>query len=146
LRCRRRRPGSDIGVPTRAMNRIDRRARGASVLAANAILLEAALPFLGFGRFPAIMFYNPYRTLTAVKGEYSDAEYNGSVGWTEPVCRARLRHRVFRRMRHRQLGRLDPGGVRTSGTVRRLRHVYWIECGQVPRRESGGIALPRSQR
>jgi len=28
------------------------------------------------GRFPAIMSYNPYRTLTAVKSEYSDVEYN----------------------------------------------------------------------
>jgi len=28
------------------------------------------------GRFPAIMSYNPYRTLTSVKSEYSDEEYN----------------------------------------------------------------------
>jgi uncharacterized protein len=28
------------------------------------------------GRFPAIMSYNPYRTLTAVKGDYSDPDYN----------------------------------------------------------------------
>src|SRR5437879_4855894 len=28
------------------------------------------------GRFPAIMSYNPYRTLTAVKSEYSDVGYN----------------------------------------------------------------------
>jgi uncharacterized protein len=28
------------------------------------------------GRFPAIMAYNPYRTLTSVKSEYCDADYN----------------------------------------------------------------------
>src|SRR5688572_226895 len=28
------------------------------------------------GPCPAIMSYNPYRTLTSVKSEYSDAEYN----------------------------------------------------------------------
>src|SRR5262249_9602697 len=28
------------------------------------------------GRFPAIMSYNPYRTLTQVKDRYSDADYN----------------------------------------------------------------------
>ena len=28
------------------------------------------------GRFPAIMQYNPYRFLTAVKGDYSDTAYN----------------------------------------------------------------------
>ncbi len=28
------------------------------------------------GRFPAIMSYNPYRTLTAVKPDYSETEYN----------------------------------------------------------------------
>ena len=28
------------------------------------------------GRFPAIMSYNPYRTLTQVKDQYSDADYN----------------------------------------------------------------------
>ncbi len=28
------------------------------------------------GRFPAIMSYNPYRTLTGVKSEYSETDYN----------------------------------------------------------------------
>jgi len=30
----------------------------------------------GPGRFPAIMSYNPYRTLTAVKSDYSETDYN----------------------------------------------------------------------
>ncbi len=32
------------------------------------------------GRFPAVMSYNPYRTLTAVKPDYSETEYNHRWG------------------------------------------------------------------